>query len=218
MPPILGSGTHDGSPRERSASLALRSAGSRIPSNDWRSRSDKGAGGRRSEQVTDAMHHETQFSPEEHHRRGLALLEAGHGPEGFEHLSRAYLSDPQSARYRSSYALALALVRGQFLAAVDLAKAAIRQEFYNPDLYLNLARIYLSFEFKAEAVRFLRRGLMVDPENERVQRKLAELGVRRRPPIRFLPRGHVLNRVLGRAQARLLGPSARWSESRMQSA
>ena len=34
-----------------------------------------------------------EFTPEEHHRRGLALLEAGHGHEGFEHLSRAYLID-----------------------------------------------------------------------------------------------------------------------------
>lgn len=146
-----------------------------------------------------------EFTPQEHHRRGMALLEGGHGHEGFEHLSRAYLSDPQNARFRSSYALALALVRGQFLGAVELARAAIRQEFYNPDLYLYLARIYLAFDFKGEAIRFLRRGLMVDPENERICRKLNELGVRRRPPLRFLPRGHLLNRCLGRLHARFLG-------------
>lgn len=159
-----------------------------------------------------------EFTPEEHHRRGLALLEAGHGPDGFEHLSRAYLSDPQNAGFRSSYALALALVRGQFLGAVELARAAVRQEFYNPELYSNLARIYLAFDFRAEAVRFLRRALMVDPENEKVQRQLAELGIRRRPPIRFLPRSHALNRWLGRFQARLLGPSAAWVATRTQSA
>jgi tetratricopeptide (TPR) repeat protein len=153
------------------------------------------------------MHSQAQFTPDEHHRRGVALLEGGHGHEGFEHLSRAYLADPQNARFRSSYALALALVRGQFLGAVELARAAVRQEFHNAELYLNLARIYLAFDFKAEAIRFLRRGLMVDPENSRLHRKLGELGVRRRPPIRFLPRGHVLNRMLGRLQARVLGPS-----------
>ncbi|MBW2280952.1 MAG: hypothetical protein JRG76_15405 [Deltaproteobacteria bacterium] len=150
-----------------------------------------------------------EFTSEEHYRRGLALLEGGHGQDGFEHLSRAYLGDPQSARFRSAYALALALVRGQFLGATELARAAVRQEFYNPDLYLNLARIYLAFDFKAEAVRYLRRGLMVDPESERLGRKLAELGVRRRPAIRFLPRGHALNRLMGRLQARLLGPTTR---------
>ncbi len=148
---------------------------------------------------------ETEFTPEEHYRRGLALLEGGHGHDGLEHLSRAYLTDPQSARFRSGYALALALVRGQFLGAVELARAAVRQEFYNPDLYLNLARIYLAFDGKQEAVRYLRRGLMVDPENERLRRKLTDLGLRRRPPIRFLPRGHLLNRMLGRISARMAG-------------
>ena len=161
---------------------------------------------------------ENEFTPEEHHRRGVALLEAGHGHEGFEHLSRAYLIDPQNARFRSSYALALALVRGQFLGAVELARAAVRQEFYNPELYVNLSRIYLAFEFKPEAIRFLRRALMVDPENDDVQRKLADLGIRRRPPIRFLPRGHLLNRLLGRLQARFMGPATGWVATRVQGA
>ncbi len=161
---------------------------------------------------------DSEFTPEEHHRRGLALLEAGHGHEGFEHLSRAYLSDPQNARFRSSYALALAFVRGQFLGAVELARAAVRQEFYNPDLYLNLARIYLAFDFKADAIRFLRRALMVDPENAAVNAKLAALGVRRRPPLRFLPRSHVLNRMIGRVHARVVGRATHWAVTRAQSA
>ncbi|MBM4334772.1 MAG: hypothetical protein FJ108_02505 [Deltaproteobacteria bacterium] len=167
--------------------------------------------------MADPMQQKTEFTPEEHHRRGFALLEAGHGHEAFEHLSRAYLIDPQNARFRSSYALALALVRGQFLGGVELARAAVRQEFYNPDLYQNLARIYLAFDFKADAIRFLRRALMVDPENASVHKRLADLGIRRRPPIRFLPRGHALNRLLGRVQARMLGRAA-WVLSRAQGA
>lgn len=164
------------------------------------------------------MERRNEFTPEEHHRRGTALMEGGHGHEAFEHLSRAYLSDPQNACYRSSYALALALVRGQFMGAVELGRAAIRQEFYNPELYLNLARIYLAFDFKAESVRFLRRGLMVDPDHERIQRKLRDLGVRRRPPLRFLPRSHPLNRMVGRMHARILGPASRWWAGQAQSA
>lgn len=168
--------------------------------------------------MSDGMHRRKEFTPEEHHRRGLALLQAGHGHDGFEHLSRAYLSDPQCARFRSSYALALGLVRGQLLGAVELAKAAVRQEFYNPELYLNLARIYLAFDFKAEAIRFLRRGLMVDPENDPIRKQLAELGIRRPPPIRFLPRGHMLNRLLGRVKSRFAGPIGALSASPAQGA
>jgi tetratricopeptide (TPR) repeat protein len=144
----------------------------------------------------------TEFTAEEHYRRGLTLLEGGHGDDAFEHLSRAYLTDPQSARYRSAYALAL-------VGAAELARAAVRQEFYNPDLYLNLARIYLTFDMKSDAIRFLRRGLMVEPDNDQIQNRLVELGVRRRPLFRFLPRSHVFNRIFGRVQSRVLGPSFR---------
>ena len=161
---------------------------------------------------------EKGFTAEEHHRRGIALLEAGHGSEAYEHLSRAYLSDPQMPRHRSFYALALALVRGQFLGAIELARAAIRQEFYNPELYLNLARIYLAFDFKAEAVRFLKRGLMVDPENPHLLGRLVALGVRRKPPLPFLPRTHRANRILGILQARLTRPRRGWVPTPAQSA
>jgi len=152
--------------------------------------------------LTDSIQTNSEFTPDEHHRRGLALLDGGHGQEGLEHLSRAYLSDPQNASYRSAYALSLALVRQQFTGAVELARGAIRQEFYNPDLYLNLAQIYLAFGFKAQAIRFLKRGLMVDPECDSLHSNLASLGIRRRPPFRFLPRAHPANRFLGRLQAR----------------
>jgi Flp pilus assembly protein TadD len=169
------------------------------------------------EQVSDPTQQKSKFTSEQHHSRGIALLEAGYGSEAFEQLSRAYLIDPQNARFRSSYALALALVRGEFLGAAELAGTAVRQEFSNPDLYQNLARIYLAFDFKADAIRFLRRALMLDPENATIQLRLAELGIRRRPLIRFLSRGNALNRLLGRVQARILG-RMEWALSRVQGA
>ena len=152
-------------------------------------------------------------SPEErHYRSGWALLEQGQVGPAFERLSCAYLARPQDTRYRSAYALALALAKGQFLGAAELARAAVRQDCENPDLYLNLARIYEAFEFKAAAIRVLRRGLMIDPENARLSRKLAEFGRRQRPPIQFLPRGHVVNRLLGIARSRVFGPLEGTSE------
>jgi hypothetical protein len=47
---------------------------------------------------------------------------------------------------------------------------------------------------------------MVDPQHEPIIEALKGLGVRRRPPLRFLPRGHLLNRLIGRMQARLVRP------------
>ncbi|MEE8556440.1 MAG: hypothetical protein V3T14_00980 [Myxococcota bacterium] len=149
------------------------------------------------------MAHVPEQTPELLYSTGMGMLDRGEGEAAFEHLSRCYLADPQNARYRSGYALALALIRGQFLGAAELARAAVRQEYHNPELYLNLARIYREFDFRAEAVRYLRRGLMVDPGHRGIEDALVELGVRRRPPIRFLPRGHLLNRLIGKIQARM---------------
>ncbi len=145
-------------------------------------------------------------SVEENYEAGVELLERGQAAAAFEDLSRAYLSDPQNPRYRSYYALSLALSKGQFLGAAELARAAVRQECENVDLYVNLARIYEAFEFKAAAIRVLKRGLMIDPANPRLTRKLLEFGTRRRPPIQFLPRGHVVNRILGIARSRVFRP------------
>jgi hypothetical protein len=59
-------------------------------------------------------------------------------------------------------------------------------------------------------VRNLRRGLMVAPEHARLNGELAKLGVRRKPPLRFLPRNHVLNRGLGRLHNWLAVRAPEW--------
>ena len=137
-------------------------------------------------------------SAEEHYRRGRELLGQGRAPEAFEYFRTAHKLDPSSARYRSCYGLGLALVERRFHEGLELCRCAAKEEFFNPDLYHNLARIHLAFGFKAEAIRYLRRGLMIDPGHSGMLDDLATLGVRRMPVLRSLPRRHALNRWLGR--------------------
>ena len=154
------------------------------------------------------MSAESRLEAEESFREGIALLEQGRSREALERLIRVYQANPDDAKCRSYYALALSLAQGEFLEAADLARASLRQEFYNAELYMNLARIYLAHDFKAEAVRILRRGMMVDPQNRRIVRALESLGLRRRPPLPSLPRGHMLNRLLGIVIVRVQRPIA----------
>ena len=44
---------------------------------------------------------------------------------------------------------------------------------------------------------------MIDPDNDEIADDLHRLGVRRRPPLNFLPRGHLANRWLGILRERL---------------
>jgi len=135
---------------------------------------------------------------EDHFRRGRDSLACGAAPEALEHLRTAHQIDRENPRYRSYYGLAIGLVERRFDRALELCRSAAKEEFFNPDLYHNLARVHLGFGFKAEAIRYLRRGPMIDPANAAMHEDLRKLGTRARPPLGFLPRRHPLNRVVGR--------------------
>ena len=135
---------------------------------------------------------------EESYRRGRDLLERGEAQPALEHFRTAHQVDRANPRYRSFYGLGLALVERRFDRALELCRSAAKEEFFNPELYHNLARVHLAFGFKAEAIRYLRRGLMIDPDNAAMLAELNELGLRRRPVLSFLPRRHPVNRLLGR--------------------
>ena len=135
---------------------------------------------------------------EECYRRGRDLLERGDVQLALEHFRSAHQVDRANPRYRSFYGLGLALVERRFDRALELCRSAAKEEFFNPELYYNLARVHLAFGFKAEAIRYLRRGLMIDPGNVAMQEELRRLGVRRRPVLSWLPRRHPVNRLLGR--------------------
>jgi tetratricopeptide (TPR) repeat protein len=145
---------------------------------------------------------DASFSAEEHFRRGEEALTRGEKGLALEHFQTAHRLDPVSPRYRSYYGLAVGLVERRLDRALDLCRSAAREEFFQPLHYHNLAQLHLAFGFKAEAIRYLRRGLMIDPDNEGIHQALGRLGVRRRPPLGFLRRQSFLNRWLGRLLGR----------------
>lgn len=150
---------------------------------------------------------------EEHYRRGRERLEAGDAPGALAQLRTAHQLERTNPRYRSFYGLALALVERRLDRALELCRSAAKEEFFNPELYHNLARVHLAFGFKAEAIRYLRRGLMIDPGHAAMQEDLATLGRRRRPVLAFLPRRHPVNRLLGRVRRRLEEPAEEGSSA-----
>lgn len=148
---------------------------------------------------------DASFSANEHFRRGQADLEASRWSEALEHFRAAHRLDPSSPRFRSFYGLCLGITERRFDKALELCRSAAKEEFFNPSLYHNLARVHLAFGFKSEAIRYLRRGLMIDPDSQGISAELKQLGVRRRPVLRFLPRQNPVNRWFGRLRQRLTG-------------
>ncbi|HKB79520.1 MAG TPA: tetratricopeptide repeat protein, partial [Thermoanaerobaculia bacterium] len=77
---------------------------------------------------------------------------------------------------------------------------ALDLEFYNGDHYANLARVYAMAGHRKKAVETAEAGLKLLPEHEELLRTRAELGVRSRPSVPFLDRGHPINVSLGQAR------------------
>lgn len=99
-----------------------------------------------------------------------------------------------------------ARVDGRFAEARALFNSWLEQELFNPDLYENGARVCLVSGCKADAIRCLQRGRMSDPSHTGILGLFRELGLRRRPLLRFLPRGHPGNVWLGQVRQALGAP------------
>jgi len=142
------------------------------------------------------------FTAEEHFREGQVELDRQRIDAALDHFRSAHRLDPTSPRFRSYFGLCLGLGERRFDRALELCRSAAKEEFFNPALYHNLARLHLAFGFKADGIRFLRRALMIDPRNAAVLADLRALGIRRRPVLGFLRRNHVINRWIGRLRGR----------------
>ena len=139
---------------------------------------------------------------------GLALFERDAMDDAKIFFQTVLDMDARHARARSYLGVCVAVSERRFEEGVALCTSASKQEFFNPDSYLNLARVHLDFGFKGEGRRFLLRGQMIDPANEAIKSELQKLGERVPPVLRFLPRRHLINRLLGTAK-HALSPMAR---------
>jgi len=133
-------------------------------------------------------------------QRGAERLQEGNFEDALDCLRRAHARAPGHAQVRSLLGVAIAHGEHDFEEARALCESAAKQEFFNPDLYLNLSRVYLEFDRRSEAMRYLRRGQMIDPGHSLINETLFDLGRRRPAVVPFLPRRHLLNRALGSAR------------------
>lgn len=147
----------------------------------------------------DAGDHDALFE------RGRELLLGGHHREALACFEEALRLEPGDAGALSHRGLCLALFDGRPDEGIADCRRAVDLEFYRADHYLNLGRALLSAGRKREAVQAFRQGRTVDPRHAAILGELERLGIRRRPVLRWLPRGHFLNRHLGRLRARLGG-------------
>ena len=113
----------------------------------------------------------------------------------FEKAWRRNLND---ARVLSNYGLTLVLVEGDRQRGIRFCEEALRRGLQTTETLVNLARALVVTRNKEQAVRALRKAMELAPDDPRVTAEFVALGLRRPPPIPWLPRSFFLNKWIGK--------------------
>ncbi len=149
---------------------------------------------------------------------GIQHCRAGRWQEG-AHLLR-YVAERrkgplgQAGLFLSYLGCAIARSEERHDEALALCRQAVELEFYQPEGWANLAEVLLLAGERREAAAAIQKGLRIDRAHPRLLELKSRMGVRRRPPVRFLSRSNPVNHLLGalRSQFRRTG-GARSPES-----
>jgi tetratricopeptide (TPR) repeat protein len=101
-------------------------------------------------------------------------------------------------RYLSYYGLSRAQSRGASPRTIQACETAARKDFFNPDLHLNLGRVFLLAGKTTQALAAFQRGLDVAPEHKGLLAERARVDRREPPPLPIVSRSNPLNKVLGK--------------------
>lgn len=111
-------------------------------------------------------------------------------------------------RARALEAVGAALGSGRIRPGIQACLNLLEQGDPQPDLYCILGVLLLKTHQRTQAYEVFQSGLALDPHHRGLQECLHRMGTRREPVLRFLPRSHLANRLLGLVRARL-DPSSR---------
>ena len=90
------------------------------------------------------------------------------------------------------------LVEGDRQRGIRFCEEALRRGLQTTETLVNMARALVVTRNKEQAVRALRKAMELAPDDPRVSQEFSALGLRRPPPIPWLPRNFFLNRWLGK--------------------
>lgn len=136
-------------------------------------------------------------------RQAMELRRAGRVKEAaavFRELVDGGSRDPKHLSYGG---LLLATEEGDVKTGLGWCERAVEIAFYDPQMYINLARLHERTGWKSQAAAVLRRGLRIDPGNERLLAEIDRISPRTPDAIPSLPRTHPVNKAIGKLRAEI---------------
>lgn len=134
---------------------------------------------------------------------GKAYIKEKNYKEAAHYLRKAllfYQEDPNKSPgiLLTCYGYATALGEKNLKDGLAFCKKGLQRKELVPESFLYLAELLLLNREKAEAYRTLEEGLRNYKGNTRIQEKMKQFGVRKKPVIPILQRSHPVNKVLGK--------------------
>lgn len=126
------------------------------------------------------------------------MMERSRHSEAIAAFRSALEQRPGEALYASFYGLSLVKSGRDPAEGRRLCERAVKEGFYRPEVFANMAAVFLAQGDRRRAERMLRRGLLVDGESRALISLLEEIGIRKQPLFPFLKRKNPLNRITGK--------------------
>ena len=136
-------------------------------------------------------------------QKAMALFHSGRYAHCLSEVRKIEATAAGDPRVATLLVACNALVSGRLRPGIERCAELIEQTFYIPDLYCALGVLLVKSRHRAKAYQVFRRGLKIDPHHRALHSRIREMGLRRRPVLRFLGRTHPANRALGLVRARL---------------
>jgi tetratricopeptide (TPR) repeat protein len=111
---------------------------------------------------------------------------------------KAHRRNTNDARAMSNYGLTLVLVEGDRQRGIRFCEEGVRRGPVTSEMLTNLAKALVVTRNKEQAYKALKRAQDLSPDDPRVTAAFVDLGLRRRPPIPWLPRNFFLNKWIGK--------------------
>jgi len=137
-------------------------------------------------------------------RKALGYLRDNYPEQALPHIQRASHLEQHNPFYRSYLGVTLARAEQKYAEAEELCDKALRMKRDQPQLYLNLAEVYVASGRKQDALETLYMGIRYAQRDRRLGQMLSTLSTRRPPIFTFLDRTHFLNRNFGMWRHRAL--------------
>jgi tetratricopeptide (TPR) repeat protein len=131
-------------------------------------------------------------------RKAMDLRRAGRFKEAVEIFRQLVDGGSRDPKHLSYGGLLLATEEGDVRTGLGWCERAVEIAFYDPQMYINLARLHERTGWQSQAAEVLRRGLRMDPGNARLLAEINRISPRTPDAIPSLPRTHPVNKALGK--------------------